>query len=87
MEGFVVYINFGRLFKLSVYYFYWEKKVYDVLIKLIMSNLRRFEVALRISKFLFQVEIFLVVFDVVFYFQVNEVYKLIFQSVRDCVEG
>lgn len=87
MEGFVVYINFGRFFKLSVYYFYWEKKVYDVLIKLIMSNLRRFEVALRISKFLFQVEIFLVVFDVVFYFQVNEVYKLIFQSVRDCVEG
>lgn len=53
MEGFVVYINFGRFFKLSVYYFYWEKKVYDVLIKLIMSNLRRFEVALRISKFLF----------------------------------
>lgn len=87
MEGFVVYINFGCFFKLSVYYFYWEKKVYDVLIKLIMSNLRRFEVALRISKFLFQVEIFLVVFDVVFYFQVNEVYKLIFQSVRDCVEG
>lgn len=53
MEGFVVYINFGRFFKLSVYYFYWEKKVYDVLIKLIMSNLYRFEVALRISKFLF----------------------------------
>lgn len=53
MEGFVVYINFGCFFKLSVYYFYWEKKVYDVLIKLIMSNLRRFEVALRISKFLF----------------------------------
>lgn len=53
MEGFVVYINFGRFFKLSVYYFYWEKKVYDVLIKLIMCNLRRFEVALRISKFLF----------------------------------
>lgn len=53
MEGFVVYINFGRFFKLSVYYFYWEKKVYDVLIKLIMSNLRRFEVALWISKFLF----------------------------------
>lgn len=53
MEGFVVYINFGCFFKLSVYYFYWEKKVYDVLIKLIMSNLRRFEVALWISKFLF----------------------------------
>lgn len=87
MEGLVVHTNSGRSSKLSAYYSYWEKKVYDALTKLIMSNLRRFEVALRTSKPLFQVETLLAAPDVVLHPQANEVYKLTLQSVRDCVEG
>lgn len=87
MEGLVVHTNSGRSPKLSAYYSYWEKKVYDALTKLIMSNLRRFEVALRTSKPLFQVETLLAAPDVVLHPQANEVYKLTLQSVRDCVEG
>lgn len=87
MEGLVVHTDSGRSPKLSAYYSYWEKKVYDALTKLIMSNLRRFEVALRTSKPLFQVETLLAAPDVVLHPQVNEVYKLTLQSVRDCVEG
>ena len=55
--------------------------------QLVMNNLKRFEVALRTEKALFQVETLLAAPDVVLHPQANEVYKLTLQSVRDCVEG
>lgn len=87
MEGLVVHTNSGRSPKLNAYYSYWEKKVYDALTKLIMNNIRKFEVALRTEKPLYQVETLLAAPDVVLHPQANEVYKLTLQCVRDCVEG
>ncbi|XP_021370512.1 dynein heavy chain 10, axonemal-like isoform X1 [Mizuhopecten yessoensis] len=87
MEGLVVHTNSGRSPKLSQYYAYWERKVYEALSKLTLNNLRRFETALRSDRPLFQVETLLAPPDVVLHPQANEVYKLTLQCVRDCVEG
>ncbi|XP_076108254.1 dynein axonemal heavy chain 10-like isoform X2 [Mytilus galloprovincialis] len=87
MEGLVVHTNSGRSAKLSAYYSHWERKVFDSLNKLILNNLRKFELALRTDKPLFQVETLLAAPDVVLHPQANEVYKLTLQCVRDCVEG
>ena len=58
-----------------------------LLFQLILNNLRKFEIALRTEKPLFQVETLLAPPDVVLHPQANEVYKLTLQCVRDCVEG
>ncbi|KAL3856163.1 hypothetical protein ACJMK2_010948 [Sinanodonta woodiana] len=87
MEGLVVHTNTGKSPKLNRYYGHWERKVYDTLTKMITDNLRRFEVALRTQKPIFQVETLLAAPDVVLHPQANEVYKLTLQCVRDCVEG
>ena len=58
-----------------------------LLFQLILNNLRKFEIALRAEKPLFQVETLLAPPDVVLHPQANEVYKLTLQCVRDCVEG
>ncbi|OPL07248.1 hypothetical protein AM593_02817, partial [Mytilus galloprovincialis] len=50
MEGLVVHTNSGRSAKLSAYYSHWERKVFDSLNKLILNNLRKFELALRTDK-------------------------------------
>lgn len=87
MEGLVVHTNSGKSTKLSSYYSHWERKVFESLNKLILNNLRKFEIALRTEKPLFQVETLLAPPDVVLHPQANEVYKLTLQCVRDCVEG
>ncbi|XP_060580911.1 dynein axonemal heavy chain 10-like isoform X1 [Ruditapes philippinarum] len=86
MEGLVVHTNSGKSPKLHQYYAHWEKKVYEALLKLVLNNLKRFEIALRSEKPLFQVETLLAAPDVVLHPQANEVYKLTLQCVRDCVE-
>ncbi|KAL5017096.1 hypothetical protein ScPMuIL_006685 [Solemya velum] len=87
MEGLVAHTNTGKSPKLSQYYSYWEKKVYNALTKLVQNNLKQFELALRTDIQLFQVETLLAAPDVVIHPQANEVYKLTLQCVRDCVEG
>ncbi|XP_064612357.1 LOW QUALITY PROTEIN: dynein axonemal heavy chain 10-like [Liolophura sinensis] len=87
MEGLVVHTNTGKSPKLHNYYSYWEKKVYEALTKLILTNLRAFNDAVAGSKPLFQVETLLAAPDVVLHPQANDVYKLTLQCVRDCVEG
>ncbi|ESO91629.1 hypothetical protein LOTGIDRAFT_122204, partial [Lottia gigantea] len=87
MEGLVVHTNTGKSPKLSQYYAYWEKRVYESLTKLVIRNLKSFHHALIGDKALFQVETLLVAPDVVLHPHTNEINKLILQCVRDGVEG
>ncbi|XP_076453104.1 dynein axonemal heavy chain 10-like [Babylonia areolata] len=87
MEGLVAHTNTGKSPKLHQYYTHWEKKVFQSLTKLIITNLNRFNNQLTGSKALFQVDTLLAAPDVVLHPQANEVYKLTLQCVRDAVDG
>ncbi|XP_074640231.1 dynein axonemal heavy chain 10-like [Tubulanus polymorphus] len=87
MEGLVVHTNTGKSLKLAQYYSFWERRVYDSLCKLIISNLQKFNTAITGKQPLFEVQTLLAVPDVVLHPSANEMYKLTVQCVRDCVEG
>ena len=54
---------------------------------MILENLKSFSQALCANQPLFQIETLLAAPDVIFHPSASEVYKLILQCVRDCVEG
>uniref|UniRef100_A0A2C9JWZ0 AAA+ ATPase domain-containing protein n=1 Tax=Biomphalaria glabrata TaxID=6526 RepID=A0A2C9JWZ0_BIOGL len=87
MEGLVVHTNTGRSPKMARYYAFWERRVYEALMKMIINNLVKFSMDIKTSSPLFEVESLLAPPDVVLHPQANEVYKLTLQCVRDCVEG
>ncbi|XP_070572584.1 dynein axonemal heavy chain 10-like isoform X2 [Ptychodera flava] len=87
MEGLVVHTNTGRSPRLASYYSYWERRVYDSLTKLISRNLAAFSDAITSEKPLFQIEAMLSAPEIILSPAANEIYKLLMQCVRDCVEG
>ena len=56
-------------------------------VQLIRDNLQLFSAALQSNKPLFQVDTLLAVPDVILHPTSNEVFKMVLQCIRDCVEG
>ncbi|XP_027024931.2 dynein axonemal heavy chain 10 isoform X2 [Tachysurus fulvidraco] len=72
---------------MAQYYSYWERRVFDTLTKMVLKNLQVFNSALLGSTPLFQIEAILSAPLIVLHPKSNEVYKMIIQCVRDCVES
>ncbi|XP_014674920.1 PREDICTED: dynein heavy chain 10, axonemal-like [Priapulus caudatus] len=87
MEGLVVHTNTGKSAKLAPYYAYWEKRMYESLLKLVINNLKQFNCAVMGTRPLYQVETILASPDVILHPAVNEIYKLMIGCVRDVVDG
>ena len=54
---------------------------------MILRNLKHFNATIQGDRALFQIDTLLAAPDVVLHPAANEVYKMVLQSVRDCVEG
>ncbi|XP_017580699.2 dynein heavy chain 10, axonemal [Pygocentrus nattereri] len=87
MESLIMQTSSGKAKRMAQYYAYWECKVYDSLSKMVLKNLQLFNTALMGSTPLFQIETILSAPEIVLHPKSNEVYKLVMQSVRDCVES
>nr|XP_039267660.1 dynein heavy chain 10, axonemal-like [Styela clava] len=85
MEGLVAHTNTGKSKKLNKYYEHWEKRVFDCLTNMVIRNLTEFNAVLTSNKIIFQMESILSSPEIVLHPSASEVYKLLEQSVRDCV--
>ncbi|XP_053509735.1 dynein axonemal heavy chain 10 isoform X2 [Ictalurus furcatus] len=87
MECLTAQTSSGKAKHMAQYYAYWERRVFDSLTKMVLKNLQVFNSALLGSTPLFQIETILSAPLIVLHPKSNEVYKLIMQCVRDCVES
>uniref|UniRef100_A0A3B4UD57 Dynein axonemal heavy chain 10 n=1 Tax=Seriola dumerili TaxID=41447 RepID=A0A3B4UD57_SERDU len=83
-EHLIMETSSGKATCMADYYMYWERKVLDSLIKMVIQN---FNVTLMGSTPLFQVDAILSAPKIVLQPQSNEIYWLIMQCIRDCVES
>ncbi|KAK3539191.1 hypothetical protein QTP86_029601 [Hemibagrus guttatus] len=96
IESLTAQTNSRKAKHMAKYYAYWERRVFDSLTKMVLKliillcgarNLQVFNSALLGSTPLFQIETILSAPLIVLHPKSNEVYKLIMQCVRDCVES
>ncbi|KAG5280454.1 hypothetical protein AALO_G00060150 [Alosa alosa] len=87
MESLIMQTNSGKARRMAQYYTYWERKVFNSLIKMVLWNIQMFNTALLGDTPLFQIETILSAPEIMLHPKSNEIYKLIMQCVRDCVES
>ena len=81
MEGLVVNTNTGKSTKLKSYYGYWEKRAFDALTKMVITNLTNFNSQLQ-TKMLFSVDAMLSSPDIIVNPPYNELFKHLMQVPR-----
>ncbi|XP_067862341.1 dynein axonemal heavy chain 10 [Heptranchias perlo] len=86
MEGLVFHTNTGKASKMALYYTFWERRVYDSLVKMILKNLQQINLSILGYNPLFQVEVHLSAPEIVLKPNASEVYQLTVQNIKDCVE-
>uniref|UniRef100_A0A7N5KMZ2 Dynein axonemal heavy chain 10 n=1 Tax=Ailuropoda melanoleuca TaxID=9646 RepID=A0A7N5KMZ2_AILME len=86
VEGLVIHTNTGKAPKLASYYEYWERKIYEVLTKLILKNLRSFNSLILGNVPLFQMDTILTAPEIIFHPNASEINKMCVHCVRSCVE-
>uniref|UniRef100_A0A452SER6 Dynein axonemal heavy chain 10 n=1 Tax=Ursus americanus TaxID=9643 RepID=A0A452SER6_URSAM len=86
VEGLVIHTNTGKAPKLASYYEYWERKIYEVLTKLILKNLRSFNSLILGNVPLFQTDTILTAPEIIFHPNASEINKLCVHCVRNCVD-
>ncbi|POI32185.1 hypothetical protein CIB84_004063, partial [Bambusicola thoracicus] len=85
LEG-LVNIKSGKSSKLASYYAYWENRIYQMLIQLILKNLQAFNAAVLANVPLFQIEAVLSPPKFVLLPSACEIEKMAVQCIQDCVE-
>ncbi|XP_078277210.1 LOW QUALITY PROTEIN: dynein axonemal heavy chain 10 [Rhinoraja longicauda] len=86
MEGLVFHTNTGKASKMALYYTFWERRVYDSLVKMIVKNLQQINISVLGNYPLFQIEVHLSAPEIVLKPNASEVYQLTLQNIKDCVE-
>uniref|UniRef100_A0A8C3NCR8 Dynein-1, subspecies f n=1 Tax=Geospiza parvula TaxID=87175 RepID=A0A8C3NCR8_GEOPR len=86
VERRVAYTNSGKSPKLASYYAYWENRIYQVLIQLIVKNLQAFNATILANVPLLQVEAVLSAPEITLQPNDSEIEKMTMQSIQDCVE-
>ncbi|XP_076854099.1 dynein axonemal heavy chain 10 [Brachyhypopomus gauderio] len=86
MESLIMKTNSSQASAMAHYYTHWERKAYHALTKMVLKNLQVFHTALMGSTPLFQVEAVHSTPEIVLQPNHGEVYRLLMQDVRDCVE-
>uniref|UniRef100_A0A3P8UAE7 Dynein axonemal heavy chain 10 n=1 Tax=Amphiprion percula TaxID=161767 RepID=A0A3P8UAE7_AMPPE len=84
-ECLIMETSSGKAKCMASYYTYWERKVLDSLIQ--MVNIQAFSMTLMGNTALFQIDAILSAPKIVLQPQSNEIYWLIMQCVRDCIES
>ncbi|KAK9522770.1 hypothetical protein VZT92_019216 [Zoarces viviparus] len=77
----------GKAKCMADYYIYWERKVLDSLVQMVVRNAQDFNAALKGSIALFQIDVILSAPKIVLQPKSNEIYLLIMRCIRDCVES
>uniref|UniRef100_A0A4W6GCG3 Dynein axonemal heavy chain 10 n=1 Tax=Lates calcarifer TaxID=8187 RepID=A0A4W6GCG3_LATCA len=83
-EHLIMETSSGKATCMADYYMYWEHKVLDSLVKMVIQA---FSAALMGNTALFQIDAILSAPKIVLQPQSNEIYWLIMQCIRDCVES
>ncbi|KAF2987534.1 hypothetical protein EK904_013207 [Melospiza melodia maxima] len=86
VERRVAYTNSGKSPKLASYYAYWENRIYQALIQLVVKNLQAFNAAILANVPLLQVEAVLSAPEITLRPNDSEIEKMTMQSIQDCVE-
>ncbi|NWS51375.1 DYH10 protein, partial [Chunga burmeisteri] len=86
MERRVANTNSGKSPKLTSYYAYWEKRIYQVLTQLIVKNLQAFNAAVLANVPLFQTEAILSFPEIILQPNATEIDKMTRQCIQDCIE-
>ncbi|XP_071339029.1 dynein axonemal heavy chain 10 [Trachinotus anak] len=86
-EHLIMETSSGKATCMADYYMYWERKVLDSLIKMVLRSIQAFNRAMMGSTPLFQIDAILSAPKIVLQPQSNEIYWLIMQCIRDCVES
>ncbi|CAL8251349.1 unnamed protein product [Boreogadus saida] len=87
VESLIMHTSTGRSKNMAKYYSFWEHKVFDSLVQMVQRNMQLFNKALMGSTPLFQIETILSAPEILLQPKSNEVYKLIMNCVRNCVDG
>ncbi|XP_074525804.1 dynein axonemal heavy chain 10 [Halichoeres trimaculatus] len=77
----------GKAKSMADYYKYWEQRVMDSIVKMLLRNFQAFNEALLGNTPLFQVDAIVSAPTIVLQPQSNEIYWLLMQCIRDCVES
>eukprot|EP00731_Ephydatia_muelleri_P035324 Em0114g8a len=85
VEGLVIHTNSGKSPFMKRYYAYWERKVFDALVKMVVTNLHYFGALLDSGKPLFTVEALLSAPEVVLHPLANELFKMLKQATIDII--
>ncbi|XP_075882096.1 dynein axonemal heavy chain 10-like isoform X2 [Nelusetta ayraudi] len=87
IEHLILETSTGKAKCMTEYYIYWEHRVLDSLIKMVQRNIQSFNVMLMGHTALFQVDAILSSPKIVLQPHFSEIYWLVMQCVRDCVES
>ncbi|XP_031448519.1 dynein heavy chain 10, axonemal isoform X3 [Phasianus colchicus] len=85
LEG-LVNMKSGKSSKLASYYAYWENRIYQMLIQLILKNLQAFNTAVLANVPLFQIEALLSPPKIILQPNASEIDQMTVQCIRECVE-
>ncbi|NXY44917.1 DYH10 protein, partial [Ceuthmochares aereus] len=86
VEGEVANTNSGKSPKLTSYYAYWEKRIYEVLTQLVVKNLQAFNAAVLGNDPLFHTEAILSASEIILQPDASEIEKMTVQCIQDSVE-
>uniref|UniRef100_A0A3Q3DBI2 Dynein axonemal heavy chain 10 n=1 Tax=Hippocampus comes TaxID=109280 RepID=A0A3Q3DBI2_HIPCM len=85
VEHLIMETNTGKCASMSGYYAFWERKVHNSLIHMLL-NIKAFNAALMGSDPLFRINAILSAPKILLQPKINEIYQLLMQRIRDCVE-
>lgn len=86
LENLVLGTNTGKSTFMHYYYNYWENKIYQSMITMILANFDRFTNMLKNDKALFKVDMILMEPEIVLRPSTMEIYNILVRNVRDCLE-
>ncbi|XP_043967273.1 dynein axonemal heavy chain 10 [Gambusia affinis] len=85
-EHLILGTSSGRAKSMANYYTHWERKVFDSIVKMVVRSIKELDMALLGKTPLFQIDAILSAPKIVSQPQSNEIYWVIMQSIRDCIE-
>ncbi|KAM6931388.1 dynein axonemal heavy chain 10 [Xenentodon cancila] len=87
IEHLILGTSSGKAKSMVPYFMYWERKVLDSLVKMVLRNIQAFNMALMGSTALFQMDVILSAPKIVLQPQSYEIFHLIMQCIRNCIDS
>ncbi|XP_061907301.1 dynein axonemal heavy chain 10-like isoform X1 [Entelurus aequoreus] len=87
VEHLIMETNTGKCHSMSCYYTYWEHRVHDALVNMLLRNIKAFKTALMGTTPLFRIDAILSPPRILLQPRINEINRLLMQCIRDCVDS